>query len=635
MEGGGTEPDYDEIERLLGEIPNMTSGNTRHNESGLVASSPDLKMMSSGKGDGKSSPSGGFTDFYHHPQLGKHGSNTAFYSRLTFQTPTSVNSFTSPFNQKLHSDGSPDESKISEQNEYQTPITDINQDESNLPDEQSLTSAFAGMSFEEGGEMESTPPGLGKYKTSPDCAFLVDGQYPNSLKNSFSGLDPIGAVVSPTPNMLNSMNLANPASKLYPSLANANGITKLNGEMNSRESEMKKQICGPIESFPSDRGEHLQSLPMYSGAMPFPSGTHAPPMLTKAPVPGIDFPVPAFQQHYYLDAQSPYVQAQQPQQHLNGSHIAWRHMEEERLCRMAQYLYLPQLQNHESEFLPVQATTNLVMGSMTKGPRELYPEMPITNQDSLWNSNAVPIGFNQPNPTLAGSGFCHYHAQGLCGRGESCSYPLGQKHTSATSSLTFHSAAISGKEFQGVHIIDKGVKQMFPEKILTRSHGLNSLKAIKPGTISGQDSQNHVISNGRVFSNGHFPSLSSTGPFQLDDHRSRDSSPDNVDFRHTQRLQHHKYNSVDEVVGRIYLMAKDQHGCRFLQRKFTEGSSEDVQKIFVEIIGHIVELMIDPFGNYLVQKLLEVCDEDQRMQILQVVTRKSGDLIRISCDMHG
>ncbi|XXG42641.1 hypothetical protein AAC387_Pa01g2868 [Persea americana] len=636
MEGGGAEPDFDEIERLLGEIPNVTSGNTHPNESGLVASSTDLKMIPLEKGNGKSSPSGGFTDFYRGHQPGKQGSNPAFYSSLTFQRPTSMNSFTNPFNQKLHSDGSPDKVKISEQNEYKTPIADINQVESNLPDDQSLTSAFAGMSFKEGGEMESTAPGLVQYKTSPDRAILVDGQYSNSLTNSLLGLDSMGTVVSRTPNMLNSVNLVNPTSKFYPPFANVNGIGKFNGEMNSRESEMKMQIRGPIESFPSDnRGEQLQSLPVYPGAMSFPSGMHAPPMLTKAPVPGIDFAVPAFQQQYYLDAQSPYIQAQQPQQHLNGSHIAWRHMEEEQLCRMPQYFYLPQLQNHESELHPVQATTNLVMGSMTKGPRQSYTEMPITNQESFWNSNAVPVGFNQSDLTLAGSGLCHYHAQGLCEGGESCPYALGQKHTSATNSLTLCSAAISRKEFQGVHVLDKGVRQMFPEKILTRSHGLNSLKAIKPGNISGHESQNHVISNGRAFSNGHFPSLSNTIPFQLDGRSSRDSSPDNVDFRNTLRLQNQKYNSVDEVVGRIYLMAKDQHGCRFLQRKFTEGSSEDVQKIFVEIIGHIVELMIDPFGNYLVQKLLEVCDEDQRMQILQVVTRKSGDLIRISCDMHG
>ncbi|KAJ0960384.1 hypothetical protein J5N97_001786 [Dioscorea zingiberensis] len=77
--------------------------------------------------------------------------------------------------------------------------------------------------------------------------------------------------------------------------------------------------------------------------------------------------------------------------------------------------------------------------------------------------------------------------------------------------------------------------------------------------------------------------------------------------------------SQDDVVGKVYTMAKDQIGCRFLQKKFTEGDPKDIEKIFGEIISYIVELMNDPFRNYLVQKLLEVCNEDQRMCILSLL----------------
>uniref|UniRef100_A0A803QAB8 PUM-HD domain-containing protein n=1 Tax=Cannabis sativa TaxID=3483 RepID=A0A803QAB8_CANSA len=101
------------------------------------------------------------------------------------------------------------------------------------------------------------------------------------------------------------------------------------------------------------------------------------------------------------------------------------------------------------------------------------------------------------------------------------------------------------------------------------------------------------------------------------------------------KLSPQKCTSLDEATGRIYLMAKDQHGCRFLQRKFSERKKHEIDMIFEEIIDHVVELMTDPFGNYLVQKLLEVCDEDQRLQTLHRITCKPGELIRISCDMHG
>ncbi|MFS7995993.1 putative armadillo-like helical, pumilio domain-containing protein [Helianthus anomalus] len=82
-------------------------------------------------------------------------------------------------------------------------------------------------------------------------------------------------------------------------------------------------------------------------------------------------------------------------------------------------------------------------------------------------------------------------------------------------------------------------------------------------------------------------------------------------------------------------MAKDQQGCRLLQKIFDDGNPQNVQIVFDEIIGHVVELMINPFGNYLMQKLLEVCNEEQRMRILTAVTREPMELVQISLNTHG
>jgi hypothetical protein len=95
------------------------------------------------------------------------------------------------------------------------------------------------------------------------------------------------------------------------------------------------------------------------------------------------------------------------------------------------------------------------------------------------------------------------------------------------------------------------------------------------------------------------------------------------------------YNSVDEVVGRICTVAKDQNGCRFLQKVFTEGTQEDSEKVFAEIIEHIGELMVDPFAHYLLQKILEECSNDQRMHIICELTKVPLDLLKVSCNMHG
>eukprot|EP01089_Gocevia_fonbrunei_P019667 TRINITY_DN703_c0_g2_i1.p1 TRINITY_DN703_c0_g2~~TRINITY_DN703_c0_g2_i1.p1 ORF type:complete len:676 (+),score=113.15 TRINITY_DN703_c0_g2_i1:55-2082(+) len=93
-----------------------------------------------------------------------------------------------------------------------------------------------------------------------------------------------------------------------------------------------------------------------------------------------------------------------------------------------------------------------------------------------------------------------------------------------------------------------------------------------------------------------------------------------------------RYTSIDQVIGQIYPMCKDQHGCRFLQKKLEEQNVQVVDIIFNEVYPHFAELMTDPFGNYLCQKLLEHCQEEQRLLLIESV---AADLVHISQDMHG
>ncbi|KAL6645222.1 hypothetical protein ACP70R_016830 [Stipagrostis hirtigluma subsp. patula] len=95
-----------------------------------------------------------------------------------------------------------------------------------------------------------------------------------------------------------------------------------------------------------------------------------------------------------------------------------------------------------------------------------------------------------------------------------------------------------------------------------------------------------------------------------------------------------RYENMVGVKGYIYFMAKDQNGCRFLQQKFEEGKHH-VDVIFEGIIDHIGDLMINSFANYLVQKMLDVCDEEQRMRIITVLTDDPVKLLRISLNTHG
>lgn len=54
--------------------------------------------------------------------------------------------------------------------------------------------------------------------------------------------------------------------------------------------------------------------------------------------------------------------------------------------------------------------------------------------------------------------------------------------------------------------------------------------------------------------------------------------------------------------------------------------------IFNEVIEHVAELIIDPFGNYLIQKLIDTVSNEKRLRIL---SRVQYDLVSISKNIHG
>lgn len=97
-------------------------------------------------------------------------------------------------------------------------------------------------------------------------------------------------------------------------------------------------------------------------------------------------------------------------------------------------------------------------------------------------------------------------------------------------------------------------------------------------------------------------------------------------------------------------MCKDQFGCRYLQKQIEATPQKAISLLFQDIFDHVAELMtgmrffswiivligrlfvVDPFGNYLCQKLLEFCDESQKGKI---VARVSPSLVAICLNMHG
>ncbi|KAK1436639.1 hypothetical protein QVD17_02421 [Tagetes erecta] len=90
--------------------------------------------------------------------------------------------------------------------------------------------------------------------------------------------------------------------------------------------------------------------------------------------------------------------------------------------------------------------------------------------------------------------------------------------------------------------------------------------------------------------------------------------------------------SLKKLRGRIYTMAKDQNGCRLLQALFETPTMEEVEIVLNEVVNFISDLMKDQFGNYLVQKLVVVCNDGQKMQLILSLCK---DIIHVCMNPHG
>ncbi|XBH55810.1 hypothetical protein VPH35_077804 [Triticum aestivum] len=440
-----------------------------------------------------------------------------------------------------------------------------------LPDEQSLASAFGDMSLK-----NYTADSL----TSTRDFVPVNGYYPSGPANYHSGITPPDVTLNPS---------------LVPAIVQddltfcAEHVNQKPDELTVGQQEQAYRFPPLFENFPM--GSVMHDLDSFSSA-PYHQSA-----LSTSPI----------EQQFYLDVQS---QLYAPYGQPFDSNIMWQHGTETPRCTMLQphYVY-PQLQQVAGSDVR-RSRRHQQAAACTSANGTLHIETPNIHRQGMGIEDPYSNGaaFQKRNTQL-NSFHCTLSADSPCG--SSNFRQQVDKFYSLSNGFSRH------------NISDNISTVSYPEKLWMRADGVNSVRSTRSTPVDGC-----IGRDGRT----------SSAHNHLDIHSNFSLHPDRPNSQLLPLVMKPcelNYNSVDEVAGRIYMLAKDQNGCRFLQKVFAQGSQEDVERVFAEIIDHIGELMVDPFGNYLVQKLLEGCSDDQRMRILCEVTKTPGDLIAVSCNMHG
>ncbi|KAF8694569.1 hypothetical protein HU200_038098 [Digitaria exilis] len=328
---------------------------------------------------------------------------------------------------------------------------------------------------------------------------------------------------------------------------------------------------------------------------------------------------PPFQQHCYVDGQS---QMYRPHDQNVSSNFIWQHDIQPYSVVQPQYI-CPQMQQISS-FDVYQHGSNEHAAVYTSAN---VPSSRIGTPDSHGLETGYPCfsvaAFQKRNNRLNNmftDSFCSTScADSSCGsvdfhhfqQAEKFFHPSGQgfSHHQQVDNLA-HSNGL-GFSHHPHQTCGRFNTVSYPERILMSPDVGNSVRAIKfAPSVNGYADMDHRIND---YSHEHLGIQRNNSMLQL--------------------LPSTEHLTVDNAVGRVCILAKDQTYCHFLTKILTEGTQEDADKVFNEMIDHIGELMMDPVANNLVQKILGT--NDQRMHIIRKITKSPAELIKVCCNTHG
>ncbi|KAG7362860.1 Pumilio-family RNA binding repeat protein [Nitzschia inconspicua] len=89
---------------------------------------------------------------------------------------------------------------------------------------------------------------------------------------------------------------------------------------------------------------------------------------------------------------------------------------------------------------------------------------------------------------------------------------------------------------------------------------------------------------------------------------------------------------LDALLGQVRRLSRDQVGCRLVQQALDEEGPMAATLILNEGLPFWGEAMVDPFGNYLFQKILEKITVEERIMLIKSVSTR---LVNASLNLHG
>jgi len=88
---------------------------------------------------------------------------------------------------------------------------------------------------------------------------------------------------------------------------------------------------------------------------------------------------------------------------------------------------------------------------------------------------------------------------------------------------------------------------------------------------------------------------------------------------------------LSEMLTNVVEASKDQNGSRIIQQYFEAANREEREMIFQQVMEHSNILLTDMFGNYVIQKILQLGTLHQKLKIYEIM---KGKIFALSQHMY-
>ncbi|XP_006661391.1 pumilio homolog 5-like [Oryza brachyantha] len=120
----------------------------------------------------------------------------------------------------------------------------------------------------------------------------------------------------------------------------------------------------------------------------------------------------------------------------------------------------------------------------------------------------------------------------------------------------------------------------------------------------------------------------------IEGQQGREKCEDSKAHNFVEELMSSKTQGVElsDIKGQIVKYSLDQNGSRFIQQKLENCTIEEKDLVFAEVLPHASSLMIDVFGNYVIQKFFE---KGSTQQMRDLADKLVGHVFSLSLQIYG